>query len=160
MLSSRFTTIIKRLLSSSSSSSPSSSSSSSIRNNVLSMYRRMLILCRSLPEPQRSENISKIRNEFKTGSEIMDTEKIQELIKKANSTMGYLKIITPRSSRRKEDVQQGITKIVYGTGDDKMGTKAVTNWHGGNMDPDSVKRHYQGLKRAGFRNNTDAKGIF
>jgi hypothetical protein len=118
----------------------------------------MLILCRSLPEPTRSENINKIRQEFKTGSEIMDTEKIQDLIKKANNTIGYLKIITPRSSRRKDDVQQGVTKIVFGIGD--KGSKAVTNWHGGNMDPDSVKRHYQGLKRAGFRNNTDAKGIF
>ena len=33
-----------------------------------------------------------------------------------------------------------------------------TNWNGSNLDPDSVRRHYQGLKRAGFRDNTHAKG--
>ena len=90
----------------------------------------------------------------------MDTDKIQEMIKKANNTIGYLKIITPRSSRRREDVQEGVTKIVFGTGTGNGGSKAVTNWHGGNMDPDSVKRHYQGLKRAGFKSNADAKGNF
>ena len=89
----------------------------------------------------------------------MDPDRVQELIKKANSTIGYLKIITPRTSRRKDDVQQGATTIVFGEGG-KLGPKAVTNWHGGNMDPDSVKRHYQGLKRAGFKSNADAKGIF
>jgi hypothetical protein len=26
------------------------------------------------------------------------------------------------------------------------------------MDPDSVKRHYDGLKRAGFKNNRDVNG--
>ena len=30
--------------------------------------------------------------------DVMDTDKIQDLINKANSTIGYLKIITPRYS--------------------------------------------------------------
>ena len=38
--------------------------------------------------------------------------------------------------------------------------KAVSNWTGKNMDPDAVARHYAGLKRAGFKDNTHAKGGF
>jgi len=33
-----------------------------------------------------------------------------------------------------------------------------SNWHGGNMDPDQVKRHQRSLSRAGFRNNSDVIG--
>lgn len=35
-----------------------------------------------------------------------------------------------------------------------------TNWDGKNLDPESVKRHRQQLKRCGFVNNAHAKGIF
>lgn len=33
-----------------------------------------------------------------------------------------------------------------------------SNWHGGNMDPESVQKHQRLLKRAGFKNNADAIG--
>lgn len=33
-----------------------------------------------------------------------------------------------------------------------------SNWHGGNLDPESVSRHQRLLNRAGFRNNSDAIG--
>jgi len=36
----------------------------------------------------------------------------------------------------------------------------TTNWDGNNMDPCSMKRHFGGLKRAGFQNNSHAKGMF
>jgi hypothetical protein len=38
--------------------------------------------------------------------------------------------------------------------------RVVSNWDGKNMDPCMVKRHNVSLKRAGFVNNTHAKGIF
>ena len=40
------------------------------------------------------------------------------------------------------------------------GGKAVSNWHGGNMDPDSVAKHSAQLTRMGFKNNSHAKGFF
>ena len=33
-----------------------------------------------------------------------------------------------------------------------------SNWHGGNLDPESVQKHQRLLKRAGFKNNADAIG--
>lgn len=42
----------------------------------------------------------------------------------------------------------------------QTGTKAVSNWHGGNLDPDSVSKHQHLLKRAGYKSHSDAKGIF
>ena len=67
-------------------------------------------------------------------------------------------MITPKSVDEKVD---GITKItVPGLGDNSSTFRPITNWHGKNMDPDSVARHNRSLKRAGFKNNRQAKGIF
>ena len=85
--------------------------------------------------------------------------RIYELVKKANSSLGYLKIITPRTQKS----QTGITKIVLNenSNDTKSSYfKPTSNWSGTNLDPCSVKRHQNSLKRAGFKNNADAKGIF
>ena len=42
---------------------------------------------------------------------------------------------------------------------EKGGEKArYSNWHGGNLDPESVQRHQRLLNRAGFMNNKDAIG--
>ncbi len=43
-------------------------------------------------------------------------------------------------------------------GDKAVSYKPVSNWTGTNMDPDSVKKHYNTLKRAGFRDNKDVMG--
>lgn len=40
------------------------------------------------------------------------------------------------------------------------GGRVVSSFDGKNLDPESVKRHRQQLKRAGFVNNAHAKGIF
>jgi len=37
---------------------------------------------------------------------------------------------------------------------------SCSNWHGGNMDPDAVKRHQRGLKRMGFKNHNGVYGDF
>jgi len=83
------------------------------------------------------------------------------LLQKADSSLGYLKIITPRSNLKG---QTGATKIVGKspfeamTASDKAGFRPVTNWTGKNLDPDSVRRHQNNLKRAGFKDNLQAKG--
>ena len=129
---------------------------SGIRNNVLGVYKNMLKLAATLPEPRKSSSLLEIRKQFRAHKEISAAE-IQQLLEKANSSLGYLKIICPRSKVTTGN-QTGVTRIVFGSTD--KGRKAVSNWTGSNMDPDSVKRHYQGLKRAGFTDNRSAKGIF
>ena len=79
-------------------------------------------------------------------------------MRKADSSLSYLKMSTPRAP---ETPQNGAYTVRFG--DDKSTGKrslAVSNWTGSNMDPDSVKRHYRSLDRAGFKSNAHMKGIF
>ena len=124
------------------------------RAPVLNVYKNLLKLARSLPLHQREESILRIRNEFRANAGA-SAEQIDEMLRKANSSLGYLKIVTPR----KQKSQTGVTKIVFGN-DKEGGTtkKAMSNWTASNMDPDSVKRHFAGLKRAGFSGNRDVVG--
>lgn len=61
----------------------------------------------------------------------------------------------------------GRVRLVYKNGEGRIDGDAearerarYTNWHGGNLDPDSVARHQNQLGRMGFRDNKHAKGIF
>jgi hypothetical protein len=84
--------------------------------------------------------------------------RISKALQEAYSSISYVKMITPKSMQEKSD---GVTRIVLPGGEDNKGAKKpMTNWHGRNLDPDSVARHNRSLKRAGFLNNQHAKGIF
>jgi len=127
---------------------------------VKSAYRSLLQVARGLPHSEREKILPQIRDAFKSKSAETDPGVINELLTKAASSLGYLKIITPKTARRSN--QSGVTKLVFPSsssqGSTHDGKKAMSNWTGKNLDPDSVKRHYQGLKRAGFRSNSDVKG--
>jgi hypothetical protein len=125
-----------------------------MRENVLAVYKRLLLLAKRLPEEKRSTSIEQIRMEFRRNSDESDPSRVEDMLKKANSSLGYLKIVTPKERNN----QSGVTKIVFGN-QSKI-SKAVSNWSGSNLDPDSVARHYRSLKRAGFRDNAHAKGFF
>ena len=129
------------------------------RANVLVVYKNLLRLAGSLPVDKRQESIQLIKQEFRRNVEA-EPALLPQLLEKANSTLGYLKIVTPKSARKQ--AQQGITKIMFGTGDDiqKNGAKVMSNWTGSNVDPDALKRHHHGIKRAGFKSHKDAKGFF
>lgn len=126
-------------------------------SNTLSVYRNILKLARSLPVAKKNDSIAQIKEGFRSGKSLSDPQDIQKMLEKANSTLGYLKIVTPKSAQNK--VQTGKTTVVFGDNSMKLG-RAVSNWTGSNMDPDSIRRHNQSLKRAGFKNNADMKGIF
>jgi hypothetical protein len=85
------------------------------------------------------------------------TYRIEEQFGKALNTLGFLRMTTPRSryTHHKEPAVEPESKNRNGA---LFNSKPLTNWTGSNLDPDSVRRHYQGLKRAGFRDNTHAKG--
>jgi hypothetical protein len=126
--------------------------------HALHIYKNLLKLAGRLPVDKKSAALQQIRTAFRQNAQEMNVEKINELLLKAQSSISYLKMVTPKSTLN----QGGVTRIVFGEGKDNNGipTKAVTNWTGKNLDPDSVKRHYQSLKRAGFRDNRHAKGVF
>ena len=125
-------------------------------SNTLVLYRNLLKYARTLPIAKRESGLLQIKEGFRAGQDASDPSKIQEMLTKANSTLGYLKIITPRSP--KDHQQAGRTRTFFG--DDVKRSRAVSNWTGSNMDPDSVRRHENSLKRAGFKNNADMKGFF
>ena len=71
---------------------------------------------------------------------------------------------TPLNKQRRKG-QPGVTTYVYRGEGAEEGGKAtlvnkggvVSNWSGNNLDPCSVKRHYAGLRRAGFVNNVSKR---
>lgn len=85
----------------------------------------------------------------------------------ADKKIAFMRIVTPKDKAR-DGSQKGSSTYVYkddGSVDEngraKVAGKArVSNWTGSNLDPCSVKRHYAGLKRCGFVDNSHAKGIF
>jgi hypothetical protein len=129
--------------------------------NVVSIYRRMLRMVRGItPNKKREEALVSLRTQFRENAGVEDKDKIAALLTKANSSLGYLKMISPktRGSASGDSKQSGRTRIVYGSSEGKSNTKVVSNWTGSNMDPDQVKRHYNQLKRAGFTDNSSVKG--
>lgn len=128
-------------------------------SHVLSMYRNLLKSAHKLkPIDKRNNAILQIKNDFRININEEDKDKVRIMLEKANSTLGYLKIVTPRNILTYE--QKDSIKLVFGDINKQKQNKAVSNWSGSNLDPDSVKRHHQILKRAGFKNNQDMKGIF
>ncbi len=83
----------------------------------------------------------------------MKVIRVDERITKAMSTLGFLRISTPRSRGSHGSLEKD-TK----NSNKDFSKRPTSNWHGGNLDPDQVKRHYQGLKRAGFKDNNHVKG--
>lgn len=131
-------------------------SSNEVRLHVLRMYKNLLRICKDLPKDKKYSTINQIRNEFIRNKNESNAKINESLLTKAASSLGYLKMITPKTSMK----GQGVTSIIFSSdGSSKTPViKAVSNWHGKNMDPDAVKRHYDGLKRAGFKNNSHVKG--
>lgn len=121
---------------------------------VLSLYRRMLKSAGKMTGKQRDSSLKLIREEFRKNADEHNPESVRKMLEKANSSLSYIKIVTPKSG------QEQTGKIHIANGDTSRPNRAHTNWTGKNMDPDSVARHYHGLKRAGFQNNAHAKGIF
>ena len=133
-----------------------------LRGTILKAYKNLMIQLRTLPTKQRTNISVKVKGDFRKEikSENLNEESFDKLIKKIQSSIAYTKMISPRTHTG----QNGHTRLQFGTESTGKGSphtkKAHTNWHGSNMDPDSVSRHFHGLKRAGFSGNAHAKGIF
>jgi len=119
-------------------------------SQALALYKSLLKAACKLPEAQRVKVCGDVRRAFRESKEV-NPDEVSKLLEKAASTLGYLKIITPRGRQ----VAQS-----EGARASEGGRKATSNWSGKNLDPDSVRRHQSILKRAGFRSNREAKGTF
>ena len=98
-----------------------------------------------------------IRTEFrKPHKNDMNPAQINELLVKAESNISYLKMITPSKIAVNHKDSGEVSTSDGNRG--RSGSRVHSNWTGSNMDPDSVARHNASLKRAGFRNNSHAKG--
>lgn len=114
-----------------------------------------------MPESQRASALREGRSELEANRDLTDKTEIEKLIINFENRLSFMKMTTVKSVGS----QQGVTRLIYRNGEkvDRATPRDKarhTNWDGGNMDPDSVTRHYAGLKRAGFKDNAHAKGVF
>ena len=152
-----------------------SAAAASQRATVLSTYRILSRLVRCMPEGKQAAGLKELREGYRKNIAAAEDE-VQDLINEAGKKIAYLRIITPKrewtgsaaAAASEERSEDGTTRWVYssdGKSADGKGTVRRTgqvhsNWDGKNLDPCSVKRHNQQLKRAGFVNNLHAKGLF
>mmetsp|Transcript_4964 Transcript_4964/g.7664 ORF Transcript_4964/g.7664 Transcript_4964/m.7664 type:complete len:169 (-) Transcript_4964:250-756(-) len=142
-----------------------------LKTTVKDTYRVLARLIDRLPnEKQRASSKQQLREGYQRHANAT-IEQVHDLIHEAGERIAYLRIITPKDRYRDAREQSGGRRWVYRSSNGNGGPEengkatvrvnaAVSNWNETNMDPDSVKRHYSGLKRAGFKNNLHAKGIF
>jgi hypothetical protein len=119
-------------------------------------------LVKRLPEKSQVMGWNDLRHGFR--SPLAGGESVEDRLRKADERLSFLRMVTPKDSSIN---QSG--KWIYKDGKRVEGHEAtkrdgngrvVSNWDGKNLDPDSVKLHTKQLNRAGFLNNSHAKGIF
>ncbi len=144
----------------------SASSSSAV---VISTYRSLARLVSRLPEKQRPGARNQLREGFRRNANETSSERIVQLIHEAGEKIAFLRIVTPKAGAGNNNNQSGIQRWVYRSSGEKdtrkQGTRrktgmVVSNFDGNNLDPCSVSRHNNHLKRMGFVNNLHAKGLF
>jgi vacuolar-type H+-ATPase catalytic subunit A/Vma1 len=92
------------------------------RKNVLGMYKKMLLLAKSMTEPKKSETILQIRDQFRKNSIQDDSNQIADLLKKAQSSFSFLKMISPKV---KQSGQSGVTTVTFGSSEGKSVRKVL-----------------------------------
>jgi hypothetical protein len=128
-----------------------------------------------------SSNSQSVTSSPVAASTVAELEKLlQQRLKEAESRLSFLRMTcsNPRGARNHGNTTNGglpsgsRQKFVYRNGerfevdgDDKVtlrdgSSRVVSSYDGKNLDPSAVSRHKKQLRRAGFVNNTHAKGIF
>ncbi|TDH69431.1 hypothetical protein CCR75_008953 [Bremia lactucae] len=118
------------------------------------LYKKLLRMAQNLPAPKRQSSIDQIRREFRCHENLTDS-KVSELIERAQSSLSYLKIITPRT-----ESHTGIQRFVYRNGKRVSATEfeakegEPARWKTQDIKA-GLKRHHQLLRRQHFM---DRKG--
>jgi len=132
-------------------------------DNIRKAYRTLARLIQRLPEKQVPMARNQLRGDFRR--EFRDGETTSDRMQRAGEQIAYLRIVTPKDRASNQSgrwLYKDGERIEGGQGSNSItgGGRVHTNWDGSNLDPCSVKRHNQTLRRAGFKNNLHAKGIF
>ena len=140
-----------------------SGTAASAAAQVRKAYRDLYHILRQMPVKERPKLHDELRTRFR--QPLAANETVQDRIRRATDRASFLRITTVKTKPRGES-GRWIYKDGQRLQSDEAGTlrdgngRVVSNWDGKNLDPESVKRHRQQLNRAGFVNNSHAKGFF
>jgi hypothetical protein len=126
---------------------------------VRHVYRELVHLAK---QRQKSSDLQEIRTKFR--HPILENESVETRLKQAQDRVSFLRIssvkVKPRGQSGRWVYRNGERlENAEGTLRDATG-RVLSPYDGKNLDPESVTRHRSSLKRAGFVNNSHAKGIF
>ncbi|CEG48668.1 Complex 1 LYR protein [Plasmopara halstedii] len=114
------------------------------------LYKKLLRLAQNLPQSKRQSSIDQIRREFRCHEDLTDPKEVSEFIQRAQSSLSYLKIITPRT-----ESNTGVQRFIYRNGQrvnaadfEKKGNENA-RWKTQDMEA-GYKRHHQLLRRQYF----------
>ena len=134
----------------------------STSQTIVVLYRKMLKQSLLLPTiEKRANTINEIRTSFRNFKSETNEDIIKQQLKKANDKFGYLCMITPKRVHTETPQIDGKSQFVKVEGewkninaiDDDITKKdkaTWSNWGMGNLDPDSVRKHEQLLRRQHF----------
>ncbi|KAG6972423.1 hypothetical protein JG687_00001461 [Phytophthora cactorum] len=114
------------------------------------LYKKLLRLAQSLPEPKRQSSIDQIRREFRSHGDLSDSKEVSALIQRAQSSLSYLKIVTPRA-----ESNTGVQRYIYRNGQRvnaaEFEEKGEENARWKTQDVEGgLRRHHQLLRRQYF----------
>ena len=128
---------------------------------VRQKYKVLAQLVKRLPEKSQSKSLQELRASFR--ATIANGESLETRLAKADERISFLRILTPKTKNLNQGgrwIYKDGKRVDLGEATTRDGKRVVSSYDGKNLDPESVKRHNQQLRRAGFVNNTHAKGIF
>ncbi|CAI5712464.1 unnamed protein product [Peronospora destructor] len=124
------------------------------------LYKKLLRLAQSLPEPKRQTSLDQVRREFRNHGDLTDANEVAALIQRAQSSVDFLKIVTPRT-----ESDSGVHRFIYRNGQrvNAAENKGQENARYKTQDMEGgLRRHHQLLRRQHFmdRKNGPPRSIF
>ncbi|KAF4323001.1 hypothetical protein BBO99_00003373 [Phytophthora kernoviae] len=116
------------------------------------LYKKLLRMAQALPEPKRHQSLSQIRREFRNHGDLSDPKEVSKLLQLAQSSLSYLKIVTPRDET---ESNSGVQRYIYRNGQRvnaaELEEKGEENARYKTQDMEAgLKRHHQLMRRQHF----------
>ena len=125
------------------------------------LYRELLRHVRTRPDKKNSA-LAELQSSFRRPLDPQESVALR--VQAAESRLAVLRMTSSAGTRNSKGgtwVYRNGEKLSAESGTLRdTGGRVVSSFDGKNLDPESVKRHRQQLKRAGFVNNAHAKGFF
>ncbi|CAI5727031.1 hypothetical protein KXD40_002371 [Peronospora effusa] len=114
------------------------------------LYKKLLRLAKGLPESKRQMSLDQVRREFRNHGDLTDSNEISALIQRAQSSVDFLKIVTPRT-----ESDSGVQRFIYRNGQRvnaaEFEKKGEENARYKTQDIEGgLRRHHQLLRRQHF----------